>query len=86
MATKPKELFSEKVPAGRRPYFFDIKESSNGSKYIVISESQKTEAESFEHNRIMVFEEYIDEFQKRFQKTFIKFRKLKRLSNISTNR
>lgn len=61
MSAEKKELFSEKVRAGSRTYFFDVKEATSGSKYLVISESRKV-GESREHNRVMVFEEDIQSF------------------------
>ncbi|HID43357.1 MAG TPA: DUF3276 family protein [Archaeoglobaceae archaeon] len=57
-----KELFSTKVIAGRRTYFFDVKESSN-AKYLVITESKQV-GETYEHNRIFIFQEYIPSFVK----------------------
>lgn len=62
MTGKRKELFSEKVSAGRRTYFFDVKESADGAKYLVISESRQVGGESYEHNRVMVFQEYLVAF------------------------
>lgn len=67
MHAEKKELFSEKVRAGSRTYFFDVKESSTGSKYLVISESRKV-GESYEHNRIMIFEEDIQSFSEGLKK------------------
>ena len=67
MSTEKKELFSEKIRAGSRTYFFDVKESANGSKYLVISESRKV-GESREHNRVMVFEEDIQSFNEGLKK------------------
>jgi len=67
MSTIKKELFSEKVRAGSRTYFFDVKESASGSKYLVINESRKVGA-SHEHNRIMVFEEDIQSFSEGLKK------------------
>ena len=61
MSTEKKELFSEKIRAGSRTYFFDVKESANGSKYLVINESRKV-GESREHKRIMIFEDDIQSF------------------------
>jgi len=67
MSAEKKELFSEKVRAGSRTYFFDVKESAGGSKYLVINESRKV-GESHEHNRVMVFEEDIQSFSEGFKK------------------
>jgi hypothetical protein len=57
-----KELYSDKISAGSRTYFFDLKESTTGAKYLTINESRKGDAHSFEHSRVMVFEEHLSEF------------------------
>ena len=72
MTGKRKELFSEKVSAGSRTYFFDVKESAGGIKYLVISESRQVGGESYEHNRVMVFEEHLVAFSEGFNKV-VKF-------------
>ena len=59
MSRERKELFSERVSAGSRTFFFDIKESAEGTRYLVISESRQSGGEAYEHNRVMVFEEHI---------------------------
>lgn len=56
MAEKREALYSQKVAAGSRTYFIDIKESNEGVRYLVISESRRTD-ETFEHERVMIFEE-----------------------------
>jgi len=66
MHAEKRELFSEKIRAGSRTYFFDVKESATGSKYLVINESRKV-GESHEHNRIMIFEEDIQTFSEGLQ-------------------
>ena len=38
-----KEIFSERIEAGRRVYFIDVKESRSGVKCPVISESRMSE-------------------------------------------
>ncbi len=68
MTIKKKELFSERVSAGNRTYFFDVKESVEGAKYLVISESKRV-GETHEHNRVMVFEEDILAFSNGLEKT-----------------
>lgn len=62
-----KELLTEKVVAGSRTYFFDVKEAKDGTKYLVISESRQI-GSSYDRNRVMIFEEYLEEFAKGFQK------------------
>ena len=68
MTGERKELFSEKVSAGSRTYFFDVKESAEGIKYLVISESRQVGGESYKHNRVMVFQEHLGAFNKGFNK------------------
>ena len=62
-----KELFTEKVIAGSRTYFFDAKQSKDGTRYLVISESRQ-KGSSHEHNRVMIFEENLEEFAQGFNK------------------
>lgn len=65
-----KELFTRKVAAGSRMYFFDVKESKDGTKYLVISESRQTSTDqNYIHNRVMVFEEHLQAFVEGFQET-----------------
>lgn len=68
MTRERKELFSEKVSAGSRTYFFDVKESADGIKYLVISESRQAGEKSYEHNRVMVFQEHLAAFKEGFNK------------------
>ena len=68
MQNERKELFSEKVLAGKRTYFFDVKETVDKEKYLVISESRPGGEKSFVHNRIMVFEEHINNFSQGLKK------------------
>lgn len=60
------EIYSCRVPTGRRTYFFDLKQSANGDIYLVISES-RLEGSDFRHSRVLVDEEYIDEFAEGFR-------------------
>ncbi|HVG18914.1 MAG TPA: DUF3276 family protein [Blastocatellia bacterium] len=55
------EIFSEKVVTRRRTYYFDVKETKDGSKYLVIGELTQVGSE-LERHRVMVFEESLDSF------------------------
>jgi hypothetical protein len=70
MTRERKELFSERVSAGSRTYFFDVKESAGGIRYLVIIESRQTNGEFCEHNRVMVFQEHLMAFSRGFKKAF----------------
>jgi DNA-directed RNA polymerase specialized sigma24 family protein len=67
MVTERTELFSEKVTAGSRTYFFDVKQSKDGTSYLVISES-RPKGSDYEHHRVMIFEESLDAFCTVFEK------------------
>ena len=62
MDQEREELYSEKLCAGSRTYFFDMKESVDGTKYLTIRESRKGSGESYEGSWIMVFEEDLSGF------------------------
>ncbi|MDH5684289.1 MAG: PUR family DNA/RNA-binding protein, partial [candidate division WOR-3 bacterium] len=47
MNNERKELFSEKLQAGKRTYFFDVKETVGKKRYLVISESRPAGEKSF---------------------------------------
>lgn len=60
-AESRKELFTRRVSAGSRTYFFDVKQSAEGAKYLVISESREVDGK-WQHDRVMVFEEHLQPF------------------------
>jgi len=55
------EIFSEKVVTSRRTYYFDVKETREGAKYLGIGELTQVGSE-LERHRVMVFEESLDLF------------------------
>ena len=55
------EIFSEKVVTARRTYYFDVKETREASKYLVIGELTQVGSE-LERHRVMVFEETLELF------------------------
>ncbi len=56
MSEERKELFSQKVAAGSRTYFFDVKQTKDGMHYLVITESRRKD-DSYEHEKVMISEE-----------------------------
>lgn len=56
------ELFIRMIRAGRRTYFFDVKENRQGGIYLVISERKSSEEGPAEHFRVMVFPEDVQNF------------------------
>lgn len=59
--SESKSIYSEKVHAGSRTYFFDVKLGQNNTKYFCITETSNTSTSSSRH-RIMVFQEHLEEF------------------------
>ncbi|MCA9441888.1 MAG: DUF3276 family protein [Candidatus Omnitrophica bacterium] len=57
------ELFKERVRAGSRTYFLDVKETCEGKPYLSIQESRK-KGDSFERSRLLIFQDHIDDFMK----------------------
>jgi hypothetical protein len=45
-----------------------VKETKDGTKYLVISESRQA-GSSYDHSRVMIFEEHLEAFAEGFQKT-----------------
>jgi hypothetical protein len=68
------EIFSEKVVTSRRTYFFDVKETKEGAKYLVIGELTQIGNDT-ERHRVMVFEESLDSFVDGLEKAveFVKY-------------
>jgi hypothetical protein len=79
MANNDKELFSKKIKVrDNKFYFFDIKKSVNGNLYLLISESKKTKEGKYEHNRVMVYNEDIDDFVVSLDEVMREFRELEK--------
>lgn len=63
---RKEEIFTKKVKAGRRTYYFDVKENVNNDKYLIISETKAVDFGKQDRFRIMVFPEDLDNFQEAF--------------------
>lgn len=61
------EIYSQKVKAGKRMYFFDVKATRNNDFYITITESKKrfhgdSEGFTFEKHKIFLYKEDFNKF------------------------
>lgn len=56
-----KDLKSEKVLAGKRTYFLDLKEKQNGDRFIKITESRKSNGDTL-RSTVIIFQEDFDKF------------------------
>jgi hypothetical protein len=59
-------VYSKRIKAGKRVYFFDIREDSKGQNFICISESRKTDR-GFIKQTIVIYPEDIEKFYKAFE-------------------
>lgn len=69
-------VFSQAVKAGKRIYYFDVKQSRNGDRYVSITESKKivegsveNPQVSFEKHKIFLYKEDYDKFLSAMLKT-----------------
>ena len=69
MENRKEELYSQVIPAGKRRYFFDVKETRGGDKFITLTESRKvfdnqTGQVFYDKNKIFLYKEDFEKFQK----------------------
>lgn len=63
------EVFSEKVKAGKRTYFFDVKKTRGNDLYLTITESKRrysdddSENATYEKHKIFLYKEDFEKFQ-----------------------
>lgn len=67
------EVYSSKVQAGSRTYFFDLKKASTGNLYLDITESRKKTDGTFERHNLMIFAEDIKNFKNELIEIYDKF-------------
>ena len=65
------EIFTKVLKAGRRTYFFDVRETKAGDYYLTITESKKHFGENgdatFEKHKIYLYKEDFKTFQDMFE-------------------
>ena len=62
-----KEIFSERVRAGKRTYFFDVKATRSNDYYLTITESKrryKDDGYTYEKHKIFLYKEDFNKFMK----------------------
>ncbi len=78
------ELVSDFLKARGRKYYFDVKQKSNGDRYLTISELQPNN-QKFKRMRILVFEEYLKEFSEKLNKVVNQLDKISSKKNQEGN-
>lgn len=70
---KENEIFTKVLKAGRRTYFFDVRETKAGDYYLTITESKKSFSEngeaSFEKHKIYLYKEDFKNFEEFFRES-----------------
>ena len=69
MEHRKEELYSQAIPAGKRRYFFDGKETRGGYKFITIAESRRifdnnTGEFYIDKNKLFLYKEDFEKFSK----------------------
>ena len=68
------EIFSKVLRAGRRTYFFDVRETKAGDYYLTITESKKFTNEDgtfyYKKHKIYLYKEDFDDFNSSMHETF----------------
>lgn len=67
------EIFTKVLKAGRRTYFFDVRETKAGDYYLTITESKKNFGENgeatFEKHKIYLYKEDFNNFKEMFNES-----------------
>lgn len=64
------EIFTKRVRAGKRTYFFDVKSTkSEKDFYITITESKRVGEEDYEKHKIFLYKEDFEKFGDALQET-----------------
>lgn len=78
--SESKIFYSERVRAGKRTYFFDIKSTKSGDMYITITESKKEigedQEEFFKKRTIFLYKEDMSKFREAILNTTANLEKL----------
>jgi len=56
------KVFSKMLRAGGKNYFFDVKQASNGSNYLTITDSYKNQKGESVTNKVLIFKDHAQEF------------------------
>lgn len=76
------EVYSVRVPAGKRTYFFDVKETRGKDLYLTITESKRRgEGEGFTKHKIFLYREDFEKFEEGFVEAVDKISDLMKTGN-----
>ncbi len=79
------EIFTKRVRAGKRTYFFDVKSTkSEKDFYITITESKRVSEEEYEKHKIFLYKEDFAKFSDALDET-VDYVQTQLLANLSPN-
>ena len=68
--TAKENLFSKRVRAGKRTYFFDVKATKSAKDfYLIITESRKVSEDQYEKHKLFLYKEDFKKFSDALQET-----------------
>lgn len=76
------EVYSERVKAGKRTYFFDVKKTRGNDLYLTITESKRkygsedSDRPEFEKHKIFLYKEDFDKFTNGMQSALDRIKEL----------
>ena len=63
LGTIQNNVFSRRIRAGKRTYFFDVKATKSAKDfYIIITESRRVEGSAFEKHKLFLYKEDFEKF------------------------
>lgn len=66
------EIFTKRVRAGKRTYFFDVKSTkSEKDFYITITESKRVGEDEYEKHKIFLYKEDFEKFREALDETVV---------------
>lgn len=68
--TTNENVFSKRVRAGKRTYFFDVKATKSAKDfYIIITESRRVSEEKYEKHKLFLYKEDFEKFSEALSET-----------------
>lgn len=61
-STDREEMYSKRVPAGRRTYFFDVKTTRSGEDYFITITESKRNGDDYTKHKIFLYKEDFGKF------------------------
>jgi len=55
-------LYTRMIRAGRRTYFFDVREARNNKRFMIIAESTRSDDGTFNRSSVIIFPDDVENF------------------------